>query len=417
MAQPVDLVVHSSAHLLTLGGAPGPRRGTALRDLGVLEDGALAAHEGRILAVGSTEEIRDRWRGRVEIDASGRTVLPAFVDPHTHPCFAGNRYDEFEARCLGESYAEIASRGGGILRTVEATRRAPTEDLARAVRRRLDRFLSLGTTLVEAKSGYGLSTEHERRSLEAIALAARDHAVAVHPTFLGAHAIPPEHRGDRAGTVRRLVEETLPRIAGLARSCDVFLEPGVAFDREEAGEILRRARSVGLLPRVHADQLSSSGGAELAVEVGAASADHLEHVSDRGIDALAASETVAVLLPAVSFYLREVRDAPARRLVDAGAIVALGTDFNPGSCPCPSMKEILTFACVRLGLRVSEAIVAATVNAAHALGAGDERGRLVAGSRADFLVCDVPDARALGAEFGWNPVQTVVAGGRLAQGA
>jgi len=410
MAEAVDVVVHSAAEMLTFAGAEGPRRGEGMRDLGLRRDGALAAKGGKIVAVGATEEIRDRYRGRNEIDASGKTVLPAFVDPHTHPCFAGERYDEFEARCSGATYAEIASRGGGILRTVEATRRASREALAAALRARLDRFRALGTTLVEAKSGYGLSTEHETKSLEAIAEAARGHEVAVHPTFLGAHALPPEYRDDRRRYVRLLVEETLPAVAArkLALSCDVFCEPGLAFDRDESTEILRRGRDLGLALRVHADQLSDSGGAELAVSLGAASADHLEHVSDRGIEALAGSDTVAVLLPGVAFYLREARDAPARRLVDAGAIVALGTDFNPGSCPCASMTEILTLAGLRLGLRIAEALCAATVNAAHALGAGQERGRLVSGYRADLLVCDVPDHRALAAEFGRSLVETVL---------
>ncbi|HET6202252.1 MAG TPA: imidazolonepropionase [Planctomycetota bacterium] len=413
MAETVDLLVHGAAELLTLGEAPIPRRKGALRELGSIARGALAADRGKVLAVGTTEEIRDRFRGRVEVDASGKTVLPAFVDPHAHPCFAGDRAEEFESRCAGATYEEIAAGGGGILRTVTATRRASREELIRLTRERLDRFLSLGTTLLEAKSGYGLSTAVEIRSLEAIASAAADHPVEVSPTFLGAQAIPAEFRSDRKAYLRLLVEEALPEIARrrLAEACDVFLEKG-AFEGGEAREILEEAKRRGLRLRVHADQLSPGGGAELACELGADSADHLDFVSERGIEALAASETVAVLLPGVPFFLRKDRDAPARRLIDAGAAVALATDFNPGSCFCASMAEVLTLARLRLGMSAAEGIAASTANAAFALRRTD-RGRLVPGCRADLIVCDVPGPLALGYEFGRSPVETVVAGGRI----
>ncbi len=413
----VDLLLHGASELLTLEGGAVPRRREALRSLGSIRGGALAAEGGKIVAVGATEEIRDRFSGRAEIDATGKTVLPAFVDPHAHPCFAGDRAAEFERRCAGTSYEEIASGGGGILSTVAATRGATREELVRRTRGRLDRFLSLGTTLLEAKSGYGLSLEAEVRSLEAIAEAASRHPVEVSPTFLGAHALPPEFRSDRKAYVRLLLEEMLPEVARrrLAEACDVFLEKG-AFDREEARAILERAKGLGLRLRVHADQLSPGAGAELACDLGADSADHLEFVSDRGIERLGGSETVAVLLPVVPVFLRKDRDAPARRLVEAGAAVALATDFNPGSCTCASMAEVLAFARLRLGLTAAEAISAATVNAAFALRRAD-RGRLAPGCRADLIVCDVPGPLALGTELGASPVETVVVGGKVARRA
>jgi len=413
----VDLVLHGASELLTLEGGAVPRRRDALRTLGSIRGGALAADGGKVVAVGTTEEVRDRFRGRVEIDATGKTVLPAFVDPHAHPCFAGDRAEELEMRCAGASYEEIASRGGGILRTVVATRGASREELVRLTRGRLDRFLSLGTTLLEAKSGYGLSLQDEVRSLEAIAEAAANHPVEVSPTFLGAHALPPEFRSDRKGYLRLLLEEMLPEVARrrLAEACDVFLEKG-AFDREEARAILERAKGLGLRRKVHADQLSPGAGAELACELGADSADHLEFVSDRGIEALARSETVAVLLPGVPLFLRKDRDAPARRLIEAGAAVALATDFNPGSCFCASMAEVLALARLRLGMTAAEAISAATVNAAFALRRPD-RGRLAPGCRADLVVCDVPGPLALGYELGASPVETVVSGGKVARRA
>jgi len=412
----VDLVVRGAAELLTLGEGPVPRRREAMRDLGTIRDGALAADRGRVVAVGTTEEILDRFSGREEIDASGKIALPAFVDPHTHPCFAGDRAEEFEMRCAGATYEEIASRGGGILRTSGSTRAAGREELAGLTRARLDRFLSLGTTLVEAKSGYGLSVEGERLSLEAVADAAAGHPVEVSPTFLGAHALPPEFRSDRQAYVRLVVEGMLPEVARrrLADSCDAFLERGT-FDLEETRTILERAKGLGLRLRLHADQLSGGGGAELACELGADSADHLDFVSDRGIEALAASDTAAVLLPGVPFFLGMAHDAPARRLVEAGAAVALGTDFNPGSCPCASMAEILTLARARLRLTAAEAVCAATVNAAFALRRSD-RGRLAPGCRADLIVCDVPSHLHLGYEFGSSPVETVVAAGRILRG-
>lgn len=413
----VDLVLHGASELLTLEGGAVPRRREALRNLASIPRGALAAEAGKIVAVGTTEEIRDRFRGRAEIDATGKTVLPAFVDPHAHPCFAGDRAAEFEMRCAGASYEEIASRGGGILSTVAATRGASREELVRLTRGRLDRFLSLGTTLLEAKSGYGLSLQDEVRSLEAIAEAAANHPVEVSPTFLGAHALPPEFRSDRKGYMQLLLEGMLPEVARrrLAESSDVFLEKG-AFDREEARAILERAKALGLRLRVHADQLSSGGGAELACELGADSADHLEFVSDRGIEALGGSDTVAVLLPGVPVFLRKDRDAPARRLIEAGAAVALATDFNPGSCYSPSMAEVLAFARLRMGMTAAEAISAATVNAAFALRRLD-RGRLAPGCRADFVVCDVPGPLALGYGLGASPVETVVAGGAVVRRA
>jgi imidazolonepropionase len=322
-----------------------------------------------------------------ELDAGGGCVLPGFVDAHTHLAFAGERDEEVRRRLAGASYREIAAAGGGIVRSVEATRRASREELASAIRARLDEVLLQGTTTAEVKSGYGLETEAELRSLEAIRDAASTHPVTVVPTFLGAHEVPPEHRGDRARYLRLLVEEMVPEVArrGLAAFCDVFCEEGV-FTVAESREVLAAALAHGLKLRVHADELAWTGGAELAAEVGARSADHLIFVSEAGMQALARAACVATLLPAAAFYLRVGRFAPARALVEVGAPVALATDANPGGGLSPSMPFAMTVACFGMGLSLEEALAAATLNAACSLDLPSEVGSLEVGKRADLVL-------------------------------
>jgi imidazolonepropionase len=383
------LVVRRAGLLVTLSG-PAPRTGAALRDLAVLENAALVARGGRIAWVGADRDLDPAalTEGGVDVlDAEGAAVLPGFVDAHTHLAFAGDRDQEIRSRLAGASYREVAEAGGGIVRSVAATRAATRAELAAAVAARLDEMLLQGTTTAEVKSGYGLTTEAELRSLEAIRDASRRHPVAVVPTFLGAHEVPVEHRADREGYVRLLTEEMIPAVArqGVAGFCDVFCEQGV-FSVGESRRILSAARAHGLKARVHADELADTGGAALAAEVGARSADHLIHVSPEGVRALARSGTVAVLLPAAAFYLRLGRYAPARALVEAGAAVALATDVNPGAGLSPSMPFAMAAGCFGMGLSLEEALAAATLNAAVSLDRQAEVGSLEVGKRADLVV-------------------------------
>jgi imidazolonepropionase len=387
------LVVRRIGRLATLAG-PAPRLGTALRELAVIKDAALIARAGRIAWIGP-----DRDLGAVmvpekdtrELDAEGAAVVPGFVDPHTHLAFAGDRDDEIQRRLSGASYGEIAATGGGIVASVAATRAAGRDALVEGITGRLDEMLLQGTTTAEVKSGYGLETAAEVRSLEAIRDAGRRHPVTVVPTFLGAHEVPVEHRADRERYLRLLTDEMIPEVArrGLAVFCDVFCEQGV-FSVEESRRVLSAARGQGMKLRVHADELAATGGAELAAEMGARSADHLLHVSRRGMRALAESGTVAVLLPAAAFYLRVGRYARARDLVEAGAAVALATDVNPGAGLSPSMPFAMTAGCFGMGLGLEEALAAATLNAAVSLDVQADVGSLEVGKRADLVVLRSP---------------------------
>jgi imidazolonepropionase len=408
MREPADLVVHSASELLTMDAGPdGPLRGDLLREPGVVADGAVAVRGGRIAAVGPTAEIRDRFDARETIDAAGRVVMPGFVDPHTHLVFGRTREDEFEMRCLGRTYEEIAAAGGGIRASARRFRALPRETIVAQARTTRASALRHGTTTVEIKSGYGLSTEAEILALEVANEI--DAGGDVVPTFLGAHEIPDEWRHDRRGYVRLVTDEMLPRVAErkLARFCDVFCEEHV-FTVDETREICAAARRHGLGIKLHADELAGTGGAELAAELGATSADHLMAVSDAGIDALARSQTVAVLLPGTSFFLGMKRFAPARRMIDAGCAVALATDCNPGSSMCENPQQVVTIACIGLRLRPIEALAMFTRNAAYAVGLGHDRGRLAAGYRADLLVLDVPNHRHVAYHHGVNHVARVV---------
>jgi imidazolonepropionase len=411
--EPVDLLVAGAAELATPRGAR-PAGGEALGRIETIARGAVAVRGERILAVGPEDELRRRYAPAAELDAAGGLVLPGLVDAHTHPVFAGTREDEFELRTRGASYVEIAQAGGGILATVRAVRAASAEELLALLLARLDRFLALGTTTVEAKTGYGLSLADERKLLEVLAAAGRAHPVELVPTFLGAHEVPPEHRAAPERYVDLLLEEMLPWVAesGLAEYCDVFAEKGV-FGLDAARRILERAAALGLGARLHVDQLSGLGGAELAAELGAASADHLEHVSVAGIEALSRAGVVPVLCPLVPLVLRTAPEVPARRMIAAGLAPALATDFNPGSCYAQSLHEVLTFAALRLRMTAEECLTAATLNAACSLGRGATHGTLEAGKQADLAVLDVPSYRFLCYEFGRNPVRAVVKRGRV----
>lgn len=408
---PTLLVVHAT-ELLTLHGPPGPRTREAASHLGIVEDGALYVEGERILDVGGTTEVLARHpQATTTIDATGMVAMPGLVDAHTHAVFAGSREREVEWKAEGLGYAEIAARGGGILHTVRATREASEEDLARAAAERLREMLAQGTTTAEVKSGYGLRTADELKMLRAAATAAARSGMDVVRTFLGAHAVPPEFSGATQSYVNSVVDEMLPAVAteGLASFCDVFVEQGY-FNRDEGRRILKAGASRDLRPKVHADELSDGGGAALAAEMTAASADHLLHVSSEGIEAMARAGIAAVLLPATSLASR-LPYADGRRLIDAGVPVALGTDFSPNTW-CSSMPLVIALACHHNGLTPAEAIVAATVNAAHAIGRGAEGGTLAPGMLADVVLLRVPSFRHLGYRVGGNPVARVVKRGR-----
>jgi imidazolonepropionase len=416
------LLIENLAEVATpLGSSPrrGAEQGRVRR-----EKAEVLCREGRIAFVGPPEERRRRFGdlspapGIERLDGGGGTLVPGFVDPHTHLPWAGSREEEFVARLAGATYEEIAAAGGGILSTVAATRRASEDELVDGVRRRLDLMLAWGTTTAEAKSGYGLALAPEMKQLRAIARAAASHPVDLVPTLLAAHEIPAEHRGDRERYVEMVCAEIVPAVAesGLASFCDVFCERGV-FSAEESRRVLAAGAAAGLPPRLHADEFVDSGGAELAAELGALSADHLMAVSDRGIEALAGSAVTAVLLPGTSFFLMKERYAPARRLIAAGVPVALATDCNPGSSYTESMPMVLTLAALKLGMTIAESLTAATLNSACCLGLGAEIGSIEEGKRADLVLLAAPNLLHLVYHYGVNPVAAVVKGGQVVRRA
>jgi imidazolonepropionase len=415
-----DLLIHNLAEVATPEGST-PRRGEEQRRVRRVRGAEVLCREGRIAFVGPAEE-RQRLFGEFpdaeRLDGRGGTLVPGFVDPHTHLPWAGTREEEFVARLAGKTYQEIAAEGGGILSTVRSTREASEEMLVGNVLRRMDQMLAWGTTTAEAKSGYGLSKADELKQLRAIRCASAEHPVDLVPTLLAAHEIPPEYRQDRGRYVDLICEEIVPATAeeGLARFCDVFCEKGV-FSAEESRRVLEAGVRYGLSPRLHADEFADSGGAELAASLGALSADHLMAVSDAGVTALAGSGVTAVLLPGTSFFLMKEKYAPARRLVEAGVPVALATDCNPGSSHTESMPMVVVLAVLKLGLTIEESLTAATLNSACSLGLGSEAGSIEPGKRADLVLLDAPNLLHLVYHYGINPVAAVVKGGRVVRRA
>ena len=422
----VDLLIRNAAQLVTCTSPSGPKRGDAMADVALIADGAVAIDDGKIVAVGPSGELAARYRGRRTIDAADKVVCPGFVDPHTHAVYAGDRVHEFELRIQGVSYMEIMAAGGGIVSTVRRTREATMAQLVNSARARLDRMLALGTTTVEIKSGYGLETATELKMLNAIEQLDAEHPLDIVPTFLGAHTVPAEYKNDANSYVNLIIEEMLPAVnewhrqsrfaaQGIALACDLFLEDH-AFDPAQAQRILEAALSHGLPVKAHVDQFNSLGGVPLAIQQGAVSVDHLEVTTTADIAKLGQSDTVAVLLPAVNFNLGLMKFADGRGLIDAGAIVALATDLNPGSAPCFSMPLVMAIATRYLGLTPAEALNAATINAAHAIGQGDRVGSIEAGKQADLLIVNAPDYRHLSYLLGSNLVQTVVKNGNVVIG-
>jgi imidazolonepropionase len=394
-----------------------PRRGAEQNRIARRTGLEVLCEGAGISCLGPSQEVERRAASLANVetlDAAGGTLVPGFVDPHTHLPWAGSREDEFVRRLAGVSYMEIAAAGGGILSTVRATREAPLDALVAHLHRRMDEMLAWGTTTAEAKSGYGLTKPDELKQLQAIRAAAATHPIDLVPTLLAAHEVPPEYRDDRASYLDLVCDEITPAAAaaGLAIFCDVFCEEGV-FSAEESRRVLLAGRDAGLRPRLHADEFVASGGAELAAELGALSADHLMAVSERGVEALAGSGVTAVLLPGTSFFLMKRSYAPARRLIEAGVPVALATDCNPGSSHTESMPMILVLAVLQLGLTIDEALTAATLNAACCLGLGERLGSIEVGKQADLVLLDAPNHLHLAYHYGINPVKAVIKAGKV----
>ncbi|HXV35191.1 MAG TPA: imidazolonepropionase [Gaiellaceae bacterium] len=400
------LLIRNLAQVVTAASPSAPLRGPALGDLRVVPDGYVLCADGRIAATGPMSGLDQAAlpADLVELDGTGRAAVPGLVDCHTHACFGGDRADEFELRARGASYEELHAAGSGILATVRATRAAGAAGLEAAVARHRTWMVTHGTTTFEAKSGYGLDRDTELAQLRAVAAAGGV------PTFLGAHAIPPE-LPDGDAYLDFLLAEVLPEAARVAEAADVFLERG-AFDAEQARRYLAACREAGLELRLHADQFTEAGGVGLAVELGARSVDHLEATGDAGVRALASSDVAAVLLPVAALCLGRPMP-PGRKLVDTGAIVALATDFNPGSAFCESLPVVMSLACTQLGLSPAEALSACTVNAAHVLRRADRIGRIEAGYAADLVLLDVPDWRYLAYHLGGEHVASVVKEGEV----
>ena len=413
------MLVHSASQLLTIAGAP--QRGRDLGRLGIVPDGAVLIRDSKIAVVGLTRELRQAYPHEETLDARGHVIMPGFVDPHTHLLWIGDRATEFEMRLEGKTYLEILAAGGGILSTVRHTRQASLQTLLDETRPRLREMLAHGTTTAEAKTGYGLQTVTELRMLQALLLLDAEGPLEIAPTFLGAHAIPPEYKDDSDGYTSLVCSQMLPSVcqwwdAHLPTRplpfVDVFCETG-AFSLEQSRRILETAKSMGFPLKIHADEFDNLGGASLAAELGAVSADHLVKTSPADITALARSKTVAVALPCTPFGLAEREYTPAQAFLEAGGLLALATDLNPGTAWGGNMQFAIALACRYMQLTPAQAIVAATLNAAAAINRADGVGSLEPGKQADLLILKVPDYRHLGYRFGTNLVQTVVKRGEI----
>jgi imidazolonepropionase len=414
----ISLIIQNARQLLTLrSDQKGPRTGEHLEDLGIIEDGAVAVSENKIVAMGKNQDVLDQVKiGKKTkvIDAKDKVVLPGFVDCHTHPVFASTREEEFEMRIRGKTYQEIAESGGGIKSSVKNLRSKTKEELIELALPRLDIMLSYGTTTIEAKSGYGLSLEDEIKILEVIKELNKIHPIDLIPTFLGAHEIPEEYKSNRKEYIKSIIEKMIPEVAKrkLAVFCDIFCEKRV-FNIEESREILKAAKNHGFKLKLHADQLSALGGSKLAAELGAISADHLEFIDDDGIEKMKEAGVIGVLLPGACFGLGLREYPPARKMIEKGLPVALATDFNPGSSMTESMPMILSLACLMMRMTPAEVIAASTINSAYGVDKGNEIGSIEVGKKADIVIWNVRNYKEIPYHFGVNLVEQVTKDGKV----
>lgn len=412
------MLIHSASQVLTLAG--GPQRGQQMGDLGLIPDGAVLIQAGEIREVGPSAKLLEHYPSEMGLDARGRVLMPGFVDPHTHVVWAGDRAEEFESRLAGATYLEILEAGGGILSTVSATRQASLANLKEQTRSRIKTMFAHGTTTLEAKSGYGLDEKTEHKMLQALLELDAEEAPDLVITYLGAHAVPPEYDGDADGYTEHLCATLLPALAAWWPEqttkplpyVDVFCERGV-FDLDQSRQILEKAIDLGFPIKIHADEFENLGGANLAAELGAASADHLVVTSDGDIQALGSSDTVAVGLPCTPFGLGEPDYTPAQKILDANGLLAIATDINPGTAWCGNMQLAIALACRYMKLTPAQAIVAATINAAAAIGQERRIGSIEPGKQADLIILNVPDYRQLGYRFGSNLVEEVIKKGKV----
>ncbi|TCP63563.1 imidazolonepropionase [Baia soyae] len=413
----IDLLIYNIGCLVTMQGSPKPRAGTEQSKVHMIHHGAIAIQGEQIVAVGIEEEVRKSIQGLTvvkELDAQGCLVTPGLIDPHTHLVHGGSREHELDLKLKGVPYLEILAQGGGILNTVQATRKATEEELCLQAKRSLDLMLLFGATTVEAKSGYGLTLEDEVKQLRVAKQLHESHPVDIVSTFMGAHAVPVEYKGRSEEYVNLVLEEMLPEVKrlGLAEFCDIFCEHGV-FSVEESRKILLKAKELGFKIKIHADEIESIGGAELAGELGCISAEHLLATDTEGIEALKKAGTIAVCLPATSFNLRLQKHAPARDMIESGVPVALSTDYNPGSSPTESLQLVMTLACLNLRMTPEEVLTAMTINAAHAVGKADTIGSLEVGKQADIVLYNATNLAYLPYHFGINHVHSVVKKGNI----
>jgi imidazolonepropionase len=410
----IDLLISSMAELICVSESGKPIYGGEMRDIAIFTSYSVAVHEGSILELGPAEEINAKYQAETVIDATSKVVTPGFVDPHTHPVFVHTRENEFEQRILGKTYVEISQSGGGIRSTINTTRDASEDELYRLAVKRLEEMLRQGTTTVEAKSGYGLSTDSELKQLRVINKLADNLPMTVIPTFMGAHEFPEEYKNDHQAYIELLCNEMLPAVAdqGIARYCDIFTEAHV-YNIEESRKILARAKELGLKLKMHADEIEPMGGAELAAEMGCISADHLGMTSDKGIKELKEAGVIPVLLPATLFSLGSSTYARARAMIEAGLPVALATDFNPGSCNCDSVPFVMTLACLQMKMTPAEALAGCTINAAAAVNLEHLVGSVTVGKQADLLVWDIPSYKYIPYHIGSSQPQTVIYKGKV----
>lgn len=419
-----ELIIYNAGQILTCASSGKVKKGAAMQDVGLIENGAVAITNGEIIAVGESENILKEFSADEMIDAGQKVVMPAFVECHTHIVFAGNRLDEFELKIKGADYLEILEAGGGIISTVRQTRGAGLAELVEQSRKRLDKLLALGVTTCEVKTGYGLDLETELKMLRAIEALDKTHPVDLIPTFLAAHAVPPEFKGDADGYVDLICDEMIPSAAEWFKNShfnkkqisnffiDVFCEKN-AFDLERSKRVLETGKRFGMRIKAHVDEFTNLGCANFAIENGAVSIDHLDATSADEIKMLAESNTIGIVTPTVNFNFGSTEFADARKMIDAGCAIAVSTDYNPGSAPCPSLPNAMAIACRYQKLLPSEALNAATINAAFAIGLGGNIGSIETGKQADILILDTDDYRQIAYEFGGNLIETVIKNGKL----